>query len=86
MEGQKSSQTWCLLNTEVRTNTYKVQPDTFYDSDKEDLLVLVLRVSGKLNIRAQDTSSIYSVIETKPSPSPMRFSRGTPTQTRWKQN
>ena len=63
MEGQKSSQTWCLLNTEVRTNTYKVQPDTFYDSDKEDLLVLVLRVSGKLNIRAQDTSSIYSVEE-----------------------
>ena len=47
----------------MRTNTYKVQPGTFHESDTEDLQVLVLRVSGKLNIRAQETSSIYSVVE-----------------------
>ena len=46
----------------MRTNTYKVQPGTFHESDTEDLQVLVLRVSGKLNIRAQETSSIYSVL------------------------
>ena len=45
----------------MRTSTNKVQPGTLHESDKEDLQVLVLRVSGQLSIRAQETSSIYSV-------------------------
>ena len=44
----------------MRTSTNKVQPGTLHESDKEDLQVLVLRVSGQLSIRAQETSSIYS--------------------------
>ena len=45
----------------MRLDTYEVQPSTFQDSDKEDPQVLVHRVSGKLQISAQQTSSIYSV-------------------------
>ena len=54
----------------MRTSTNKVQPGTLHESDKEDPQVLVLRVSGQLSIRAQETSSIYSIdITVNSSPS-----------------